>query len=287
MPTDYNELMTINLRKPMKRAVFILSDGTGITAENLGNSLMTQFENIQFEKHTIPYLDSIEKARDAVININKSYDENGAKPLVFMTLVNSEIREQIKLANACIFDLFSTFIGPLEAELKETSSYTVGRSHGVLNTKSYAQRIAAVDFALIHDDGLKVRGYEKADIILIGVSRCGKTPTCIYLALQYGILAANYPFNADDLLRNALPEVLQPYKNKLFGLTIDPHRLQQIRTERLPNSKYAAFEQCKKEVSEVEEIYLKGKIPYLNTTKYSIEEISTKILASSGVQRRI
>lgn len=243
----------------MKRYVFMLSDGTGITAENLGNSLISQFENIQFEKHTIPYIDSVQKAQQMVLDINQAYSQEGIKPLVFTTLVNPVIREEIKKANACIFDLFSTFIGPLETELHEKSSYTVGRSHGVVNNQTYTHRIEAVDFALLHDDGLKTRGYEQADIILIGVSRCGKTPSCLYMALQYGILAANYPFTADDLDGFSLPNVLKPYKDKLFGLTIDSYRLQQIRSERKPNSKYASIEQCRIEVAEVEEMYKKGK----------------------------
>ncbi|KTD62721.1 posphoenolpyruvate synthetase regulatory kinase/phosphorylase PpsR [Legionella shakespearei] len=271
----------------MKRHVFMLSDGTGITAETLGNSLITQFENIEFIKLTIPYIDSVEKAGDVIHTINESFHESGIKPLVFMTLVNPEIRNYFKKANACVFDLFSTFIGPLENELNEKSSYTVGRTHGVPNDKSYTHRIEAVDFALSHDDGVKTRGYDKADIILIGVSRCGKTPSCLYMALQYGILAANYPFTEDDLIGFHLPDVLRPYKHKLFGLTIDTQRLQQIRTERRPNSKYASAEQCRLEVTEVEAMYQKEKIPYINSTKYSIEEIATKILAISGLQRKI
>lgn len=271
----------------MKRHVFMLSDGTGITAETLGNSLITQFENIEFIKLTIPYIDSVEKAGDVIHRINESFHESGIKPLVFMTLVNPEIRNYFKKANACVFDLFNTFIGPLENELNEKSSYTVGRTHGVPNDKSYTHRIEAVDFALNHDDGVKTRGYDKADIILIGVSRCGKTPSCLYMALQYGILAANYPFTEDDLVGFHLPDALRPYKHKLFGLTIDTQRLQQIRTERRPNSKYASAEQCRLEVTEVEAMYQKEKIPYINSTKYSIEEIATKILAISGLQRKI
>jgi regulator of PEP synthase PpsR (kinase-PPPase family) len=271
----------------MKRHVFMLSDGTGITAETLGHSLITQFENIEFEKLTIPYIDSIEKAESVVLRINQSFEERGNKPLVFMTLVDPEIRQHFKKANACVFDLFSTFIGPLENELLEKSSYTVGRTHGVANAQSYSHRIEAVDFALSHDDGIKTRGYEKADIILIGVSRCGKTPSCLYMALQYGILAANYPFTEDDLIGFHLPDVLRPYKQKLFGLTIDAQRLQQIRSERRPNSKYASAEQCRLEVTEVEAMYQKEKIPYINSTKYSIEEIATKILAAAGLQRKI
>lgn len=272
----------------MKRYVFILSDGTGITAENLGNSLMSQFENTHFDKHTIPYVDSLHKANEVVTRINDANKELGIKPLVFMTLVNPEIREHInQCINACVFDLFSTFIGPMEQELQQRSSYTVGKSHGVSNAQSYYHRIEAVDFALSHDDGLKTRNYDKADIILIGVSRCGKTPSCIYLALQYGILAANYPFTEEDIKGFALPYSLKAYKNKLFGLTIDPRRLEQIRNERLPNSRYASNEQCRFEVSEVESLYQREKIPFLNTTKYSIEEIATKIIATSGMQRRI
>jgi len=265
----------------------MLSDGTGITAETLGNSLITQFEHTEFEKLTIPYIDSVDKAEKVVAEINQNYEENKIKPLIFMTLVNPEIRLLFKKANGSVFDLFSTFIGPLETELNEKSSYTVGKTHGVANDKSYTHRIEAVDFALHHDDGVKTRGYEKADIILIGVSRCGKTPSCIYMALQYGILAANYPFTEDDLVGFNLPDLLRPYKAKLFGLTIDPYRLQQIRSERRPNSKYASAEQCRIEVNEVEAMYQKEQIPYLNSTKFSIEEIATKILATSGVHRKI
>lgn len=271
----------------MKRYVYMLSDGTGITAEMLGNSLITQFENIEFEKLTIPYIQSIEEAENVVIMINQSFKEQGIKPLVFMTLVNPELRKFFQKANACVFDLFSTFIGPLETELQEKSSYTVGRTHGVADVKTYTHRIEAVDFALSHDDGIKTRGYEKADIILIGVSRCGKTPSCLYMALQYGILAANYPFTDDDLIGFHLPECLKPFKHKLFGLTIDVERLQQIRSERRPNSKYASAEQCRIEVREVEAMYQKEKIPYINSTKFSIEEIATKVLAASGLQRKI
>lgn len=271
----------------MKRHVFMLSDGTGITAEALGNSLMTQFEDIEFEKLTIPYIDSLQKAENVVQRINQSFEEKGIKPLVFMTLVNPEIRHYFKKAQACFFDLFSTFIDPLEQELQKKSSYTVGLTHGVIDKKSYSHRIEAVDFALAHDDGIKVRNYHQADIILIGVSRCGKTPSCLYMALQYGILAANYPFTEEDLVGFHLPDLLRPHKAKLFGLTIDLQRLQQIRSERRPNSKYASIEQCRLEINEVEAMYQKEKIPYINSTKYSIEEIATKVLAISGLQRKI
>lgn len=271
----------------MKRYVFIISDGTGITAEALGNSLITQFESISFDRQTIPYIDTLEKAQQVILQINQIYEQTGVKPLVFTTLVNPQIRQCFKEANAFIFDLFNTFIEPMEQVLQEKSSYTVGRTHGVVNNQLYLKRLEAIDFALYHDDGVKPRGYENADIILIGVSRCGKTPSCVYMALQYGILAANYPFTEEDFMGFKLPEILKSYKNKLFGLTIDVPRLQQIRSERRPNSKYASMEQCRLEVQEVEAMYRREKIPFINSTKYSIEEISTKILAGAGLQRKI
>lgn len=270
----------------MRRQVFMISDGTGITAENLGNSLITQFENIKFEKITMPYIDNLEKAHEVVQQINESFIKTGYKPLVFMTLINTDISKAIRQSNASIFDLFNTFLEPLEKELQSKSSYTVGKTHSVTNRQSYSNRIEAVDYALAHDDGLKVRGYEKADIVLIGVSRSGKTPSCLYMALHFGVLAANYPFTEEDLSYQHLPEVLRPFKKKLFGLTIDSERLQHIRTERRPNSKYASAEQCRLEVAEVEAMYKRENIPYLNSTRYSIEEISTKVLATARIQRK-
>lgn len=271
----------------MKRFAYMISDGTGITVESLGNSLMTQFENIIFEKKTIPYVDTMEKAEAIVQELNACVQSTGSKPIAFITLVDPEICEHIKQANACVLDLFSTFVNPLEQELGEKSSYTVGRTHSVANVASYDQRIEAINFALAHDDGVKTKGYEQADIILIGVSRCGKTPSCLYMALQFGILAANYPFTQDDLTNFKLSDHLRPYKKKLFGLTIDPQRLQHIRTERRPNSQYASNQQCKREIAEVENMYQQEQIPFLNSTRYSIEEIVTKIMAAANIKRKI
>ncbi|WP_419418658.1 pyruvate, water dikinase regulatory protein [Legionella sp. D16C41] len=268
----------------MKRHAFIISDGTGITAENLGHSLLTQFSNIEFTKHTIPYIDTLVKAQITVEQINNIYNKTGVKPLVFMTLINSEIANTIKQANACVFDLFNTFLEPLEKELGEKSSYTVGQAHGF--SQAYSHRIIAVDYTLAHDDGVKIKGYEQADIVLIGVSRCGKTPSCLYMALHFGILAANYPFTDDELSASRLPECLKPYKHKLFGLTIDPERLQHIRQERRPNSRYASIEQCRIEVSEVEAMYRRENIPFLNSTRFSVEEIATKVISIANIQRK-
>ena len=271
----------------MQRDVFMISDGTGITIESLGNSLLTQFEHIQFSKKTIPYVDTPAKAHTVVNELHASMQTSGTKPIVFITLVNPAISAIIKHSKAYVLDLFSPFIHPLEQELGEKSSYSVGRLHGVADIASYDLRIDAINYALTHDDGVKTKGYDEADIILIGVSRCGKTPSCLYMALQFGVMAANYPFTDQDLQRKSLPDVLKPYKKKLFGLTIEPTRLQHIRTERRPDSHYASAEQCRLEISHIEELYQQEKIPSINSTRYSIEEIVTRIMAQAKIKRRI
>lgn len=271
----------------MKRCVYMISDGTGITAESLGNSLLSQFESLEFSKTTIPYIDSPEKAQKAVEELNNNFKLTGLRPIAFITLINPDVNKEIKKADALIIDLFNTFISPLEHELQVKSSHTVGKTHSVADSKSYDQRIAAINYSLAHDDGINVKDYDKADIILIGVSRCGKTPSCLYMALQFGILAANYPFTEEDLANFYLPKSLRPYKSKLFGLTIDPERLCNIRDLRRPNSNYAQIDQCKKEIHEVEAMYQNENIPYINSTKYSIEEISTKIMSMANLKRRI
>lgn len=271
----------------MKRNIIILSDGTGITAETLGSSLISQFDNIEFTKTSFPYIDTVNKAEKTVDTLNDLTQNDGVKPIVFMTVINADIVRIIKTANAIFFDLFNAFLEPLEQELGTKSSYTVGKTHGVVNQQRYTHRIDAVEYALSHDDGVKIKGYENADIILCGVSRSGKTPSCLYLALHFGVYAANYPFAEDDLDRSTLPKSLAPYRAKLFGLTIDGERLQQIRHARRPNSQYSSAEQCRLEISQIEAMYQYESIPYLNSTRFSIEEICTKIISTAGIKRRI
>ncbi|MBE03282.1 pyruvate, water dikinase regulatory protein [Marinobacter lutaoensis] len=269
----------------MRRTAFFISDGTGLTAEALGHALLAQFEKIEFERVTIPYIDSEEKALEMVKRINKAAETDGERPLVFDTIVDSHIREIIGRADGFMVDIFGTFLNPLEQELRSSSSYTVGKSHAINNEGSYERRINAVNFALDNDDGARTRHYNEADLILIGASRSGKTPTCLYLALQYGIKAANYPITEDDLADQRMPKALKPHKEKLFGLTIDPERLATIRNERRPNSRYSSIQQCMHEIEEIELMYRRERIPYLNTTAYSIEEISTRIMVATGLKR--
>lgn len=267
--------------------VFFISDGTAITVEALGHSLLTQFENISFTAKTIPYVNTEAKIQEVQGLINQCYDKTHKKPLIFASLVDAEMRANIKKCNGRIFDLFETFLIPMEEELGVVSSHTMGKSHSIIDSNSYNLRIDAVNYTLSHDDGVQIQHYSEADIILAGVSRSGKTPTSLYLALQFGIKAANFPFVEEILENMTLPQVLRPFKSKIFGLTINPERLCQIRSERRPNSQYASLKQCQLEIKEVETMFQREKIPFLNTTFCSIEEISTRIIATSGIERKI
>lgn len=269
----------------MKRSVFFISDGTGITAETLGHSLLAQFGRVPFEQYTLPYIDSPERAHQAVRKINEIAVQDGCKPIIIDTIVNKEVRQIIANANGCMFDVFETFVGKLEEELGEKPNNTVGKH--TVNSLAYKTRIDAVHFALDNDDGARTRHYDSADIILIGVSRSGKTPTCIYLAMQFGIRAANYPLTEDDLDGESLPKSLKEHKNKLFGLMIDAERLTAIRNERKANSRYASPQQCQQEIRAIESIYRNESIKYLNVSEMSVEEIATRIIQISGLKRRI
>lgn len=273
--------------KLINRSVFFISDGTAITAETLGHSLLAQFPNVNFDIHIMPYVDSEESAANVVQQINKIADRDGILPLVFDTLVDQKVRDIINTARAVNLDVFEGIISKLENELGVKATTIVGQTHAVTDSESYKARIDAVHFALDNDDGARTRHYDQADLILIGVSRSGKTPTSIYLSLQFGIRVANYPLTEEDLDDNRLPAVLRAHKHKLFGLKIDAERLVAIRSERKANSRYASFGQCQMELRAVEGIYISEGIPYLNVTEMSIEEISTRILQMTGLKRRI
>ena len=270
-----------------ERTVFFLSDQTGVTAETLGHSLLTQFDGHKFRHVTLPFIDNEDKARDAVKKINEAATNADAKPIVFSTLVQDEFRSAVREANGLHLDIFDVFLQPLEEELQQKSTHTTGRAHGMSDIDAYMKRIEATNFALANDDGGITRDYEMADVILIGVSRSGKTPTCLYLALQYGVYAANFPLTDEELDRASLPDFLNKSRSKLFGLTIAPTRLQQIRRERRALGKYSSAQQVRYELREAEKLFKKYKIPYVDTTEFSIEEIASRILDSTGVERRV
>jgi len=269
----------------MKQTIFYLSDQTGITSELLGQTLLSQFDSIEFVTQTLPYIDNEKKALEVVELINRNAQENGIRPVLFSTLVQPEIKAILHHSQALMLDVFEHFIAPLEQEFKIHSSHRVGKKHSSEDKEAYDYRIQAVNYALNTDDGLSIKQYSKADIILLGVSRSGKTPTALYLAMQFGIMAANYPITEEDLENHELPTWALQFKDKLFGLEIESSRLHEIRTERRADSRYASIEQCEYEVNQINKIYHSEAIPTINTTSRSIEEIATKIIARTNLKR--
>ena len=264
--------------------IFYVSDGTAITAETVGRSLITQFKGINFIEKRLPFINDQQTAQAAADIIKKAPSDS--QPLVINTVVDIELRKIIHSAGGLKLDPFNRLLRRIEKTLGIKSDPGVGRTHGMSDTTSYNDRIDATNFALSHDDGVNLN-LHKADLILLGVSRSGKTPTCLYLALHYGLKAANYPITDEDLERMKLPDDVMCHKNKLYGLTIDPFRLSQIRSERRPNSRYAEMRKCQMEVSDAEVIYHRNQIQFLNTTLTSIEEISGKIMIALNLNKRL
>lgn len=273
-------------KRPMRRTVFFISDSTGITAETIGNSMLAQFEGVQFDTHRLPFIDNAAKAEAATLRIKTKYAQDGQRPIVVNTMTSRTLCDIVAGSGALMLDVFAPFIEPLEAELGAKQSGAVNRSHGLVDFERYEARIEATNYALAHDDGLDV-DYNQSDVVLVGVSRSGKTPTCLYMALHYGVCAANYPLTDDDLDKLELPTRLRPYRSRLFGLTIDPNRLAQIREQRRPGSRYATLKQCRWELEQADRLMRRENIPVLNTTHTSIEEISSKIFEYLGIERHM
>lgn len=267
------------------RTVFFVSDGTGITAETFGNAILAQFE-FKPRHVRLPFIDTVDKAHQVVRQVNHTAEVEGRRPVVFTTLVNVEVLQVIEEGcKAMVLDMFGTFVRPLEIELGMKSSHRVGRFSDVSKSQAYHDRIEAINFSLAHDDGQSNRDLEQADVILVGVSRSGKTPTSLYLAMQHGLKAANYPLIPEDFDRKQLPPALAPHRKKLFGLTIQPERLSEIRNERRPNSRYAALDNCREEVAAAEAMMRREGVRWLSTTTKSIEEIATTILQEIRPER--
>lgn len=264
---------------PQKKHVIIVSDGTGITAETFSHSVLSQFTNhFSFTQVREPFVNSVARAEKVAELIVKLGEESGSKPIVFSTVVHDDVLEVIKKAPCIFMDIFGACVKQLERDLGTKSDPAIGRSRIDAGSAAYRNRIEAINFSLSHDDGQFVRDLDQAEVIFVGVSRCGKTPTSLYLAMQYGVRAANYPLIPEDFERNQLPSMLEPFRHKLFGLSIQPDRLHEVRQERRPNSQYASLEQCRYEVTQAERLMRRESIQWLSTTTKSIEEISTTVL---------
>ena len=268
-----------------QRTIFFISDGTGVTAETFGRAIMKQFD-ISTRAVRLPFVDTVDKAHQAVRQINHTAEQEGKKPIVFTTLVEPDTVQVVHdHCKGLVMDMFSTFVQPLEDELGAKSHHRIGRFTDISESKEYFERMEAINFSLAHDDGQTNHDLAGADVILVGVSRSGKTPTSLYLAMQFGLKAANYPLIPEDFERRQLPPALTPWRKKIFGLTIAPERLAEIRAERRPNSRYAALDNCRMEVAEAEAMMRRAGIRWLSTTTKSIEEIATTILQEVRPER--
>ena len=262
------------------RQVFFISDRTGITAGTIGRTLLTQFPDLHFIQTNLPFINTPDKARQAVSTINQAAQAHRNRPLIFNTLLDDQLKNIVSQAQGLHFDFFDIFLAPLEKELGVHSSHKSGLSHGMSDEKGYMARIDALNFTLAHDDGINTKQYKLAQVILIGASRSGKTPSCLYLALNHGINAANHPLTDQDLESDYLPTSLRPYRDRLLGLSINADRLHHIREKRRPNSTYASLAQCRAEVQAIEAMYLNEQLPTIDVSTMSIEEIATKIIQS-------
>ena len=275
----FNQLISSNMNKNTnKRSVFYVSDRTGKTAESIGQSLLSQFDSVEFEHKTFPFVCTKTEAQFVASEIKNNSVKTGKEPIVFSTLVNDEFQQFISSSDACVISLFNAFIGPLEKSLQIDSSHTIGVPHEEYGDEGYKKHMDAIDFTLKSDDGIRTNQFRLADIILLGVSRSAKTPTCLYLAMNFSIKAANYPLTDDDLENEELPGCLLPYIDKIIGLTIRPNQLSAIRQQRRPKTDYASLKKCQKEIKQAECIMKNHGLFVLDSTAMSIEEIAVNLV---------
>ena len=257
--------------------VFFLSDSTGITAETMGNALLIQFPDLRFERRLIPFISTIDEAR-RVVKVLDTAAAGPVTPLAFSTAAVEEVRHELSRTTCPLIDFFDLHMQRVESILGTKGIRVAARLHGMGDVKRYNTRMAAVEYAIEHDDGQSMRALDKADVILIAPSRCGKTPTTMYLALQHGIFVANYPLVDEDFETAELPRPVRGLRDRCFGMLTTPARLSQVRHERRPNSRYASLEQCTYELRQAEAMYRNHRLPVINSSTKSVEEMSTVIL---------
>ncbi len=264
-----------------RRHVFFVSDHTGVTAEVVGQSLLARFDHVDFETATRPFVSTAARAREVL----EEFSRLPEPPIVFSTITDPEVRAIVERAAGVHFDLFEPYIARLEEAIGQPAVPVVGAAHSIRDLARYQARIDAVEFSLNTDDGSNVKRYANAEVIMVGVSRVGKSPTCLYLAMTYGVRASNFPLVEEDLETEALPKALAPFRDKLFGLTIDPRRLHELRTKRSPGTNYAALERCEFEVRRAERLFRRNNVPFLDTTNVSVEELASQVLLRANLER--
>lgn len=268
-------------RASAPRQVFFVSDHTGVTAEVLGHSLLARFDHLDIETATRPFINNAERATELLAEFGRL----SRPPIVFSTITDPSVRSILSPGADTHLDLFEPFMTQLESSLGQRAESRIGAAHGIRDLGRYQARIDAVEFALTTDDGSNTKRYGSSEVIMVGVSRVGKSPTCLYLAMQYGVRASNFPLAEDDFERSSLPDPLAPYRLKLFGLTIDPRRLHELRTKRSPGTGYASLERCEYEVSRSEQLLRRNNVPFIEVTNVSVEELASQVLLRADLAR--
>ena len=262
------------------RKVYYVSDRTSRTAELNGESLLSQFPHFRYETHRFAFMDE-DKTGKLVRVIKRLVARGEEPPVIFSTLVQKNLRDQLIASGAPVIDLYDTFLSPLKKILHSPTASRVGATHEdfqLRDASDYQRRSHALDFTLAHDDGLRPNHYDEADVIIVGVSRSAKTPICLYLAMHFFVRAANFPLTGEDLDGEQLPTFLRDKKEKLVGLHIDPSRLHAIRQKRRPDSPYASLQTCRQEVRRADEIFKISGLPIYDISTTSVEEIAVAIV---------
>ncbi len=263
--------------------VYYISDSTGILATNLGQALLCQFPEINFHEEHLPFIRTVEEARQALAYILES--SGGRRPIVFSTIMDREIMAVFDVPEVEFFDAYELFLSRLEECLEARALRVPGFSRQADNV-TMARRVEAIHFTLDHDDGVRPSEYDQAQVILLGVSRTGKTPASVYLATQLGLKVANFPLTGDTLARGQLPEGVLGNLRRAVGLTTRPEVLQQVRRKRYPDSRYASLTTCIDEIEQAKRVFARYRLPVVDTAGKSIEEIATQVLQELGISKK-
>lgn len=254
----------------------LVSDSTGETIHSVARACLAQFDNVEPVEHAWP-LARTENAMNVVLD----GIEDKPGPVMY-TLVDDKLREKLRdgcrrLKVPCI-SVLDPVIAAFGKFLDAQPLHRIGGQHEM--DAEYFQRIEAMDWALAHDDGQRATEFDRSDVILVGVSRTSKTPTCLYLANR-GVKAANVPYVPGI----PLPDVLDQIKNALvIGLTNDPKRLVELRRARLAllqqggETPYVDPEVVRSEITEARRYFAERQWPVIDVTRRSIEETAAAIM---------
>ena len=263
--------------------IYYVSDSTGILSTNLGQSLLCQFPEIHFHEEQFPFIRSVKEARATLKYILKN--SGGRSPIIFSTIMLPEVLKVFDTPEVELFDMYVAFLDRLERSL-EVQPLRLPGFYRHTDNVSISKRVEAIHYTLEHDDGTKIDELDDADVILVGVSRSGKTPASVYLATQMGLKAANFPLTIEFLTQYSLPEAIKRNIKRTVGLTTSPEMLRKVREKRYAASNYAKLVTCLEELDQAKNIFLKNKIPVVNTEGKSIEETATQIMQEIGLSRK-